>query len=123
MIFSSEHMIHPNKSSQECLVSLMAWTGDPVPKIMFQCHLKRTNQKDPRAIGTDVLRCTAHELEGAGVENVIKKVMDPKHGLRLTELTTDGDQNAKKFTEKGVWQHNDNVPADYIDKKICCYIF
>ena len=97
----------------------MAWTGQRKPKVLFQEHMQRTNQLEPKQIGDGVLRCTAHEMEGIGVECVFKKAMNPKYGLQMTELTTDGDQNAKKFSEKGIWKPEDNVPPDFIGKKIC----
>ena len=75
-------------------------------------------------IGDDVYQCSARELEGKGAEIVIKKSMNKEYGLQLTDLTTDGDQNAKKISEEGVWKRTDEkvlgtkVPDDFIGKKV-----
>ena len=75
--------------------------------------------KNPKMKGDDVLQCTASELEGKGVAIVVKKMNKKEYGLRMTDLTTDGDQKAQKFCETAVWKRGDGVPDDWMNKKVC----
>ena len=111
----------------DCFVTLMArFPGERKPLHIAGHYCKRyTNTKTNPKPG--VLTCSAQKLEPIGVEEALKDILNPKHGLILKSINADGDARTKKIVETCVWNVEDvqkrDIDQSYIGKKVVNYPF
>ena len=111
----------------DCFVTIMArFPGDRKPR-HIACHYGKRYTSIKTNPKPGVFTCSAQKLEPIGVEQALKDILIPKHGLFLKSINADGDTRTKKTIETCVWNADDvqkrGIDESYIGKNVVDYPF